>query len=332
MPFRLVASTDTIKIHLPATPGRPWCLQGKLLCHHSPYFRKLLDANATGDQTLDDISALDKAKYLDGPHPFELFVQWLYEGSIDEVPEKTSAEHPRHNLFTYIRLWILCDEDHFNVPDLQNLALQRMNDYYQKQSMAFTARHAEYIYNHTSKESNLRKVVIQGKYSQNVCNLRKILAQEAAHEFMRRTHFDSRVDNQSSFEYLSENIEFAVDVLHAIREGFDTSFPHPFAQVKDTKTPAFEDVVGEPGAPPPMTRSPTPRATPTGKQQDTPSPFDVVTPAAHDRLQRVMITPTKDGETIDVVPESLKPKKGFPFRLVGQSQPPAAAPKASASW
>lgn len=167
------------------------------------------------------------------PQPFELVVQWLYVGMIDEVPDKSPDRHPPYNMFTYIRLWCLCDKARFDMPALQALAMARMADYNRKYAVTFDAPKVEYIYKHTAPFSPLRELV----------------ARDAAYEFMRRPAAsrlsDGRFGDNSS-EYVTENVEFAVDVLYAIRSGLGSTdlrhaFEDPASPVVDADAEVFTD-------------------------------------------------------------------------------------------
>ncbi|KAI9871864.1 MAG: hypothetical protein M1830_002355 [Pleopsidium flavum] len=215
-----VTNSGTVNIHLLNGETRHWCLQKKLLRQHSPYFRKLLQ-DSTKDETLDGLEILKPDNHMASPQPFELVVQWLYLGVIDEVPEKSSDGHPPYNMFTYIRLWCLCDKTRFDIPALQALALVRMGDYYRKYSVTFDATKVDYIYKHTTRSSPLRGLV----------------ARDAAYDFMRRPPTSRLCDGRfgdAGFEYMSENVEFAVDVLYAIRAGLGSrTLPHAFEKDED---------------------------------------------------------------------------------------------------
>jgi len=144
-------------------------------------------------------------------------VQYLYLGAIDDVPDKSpDGQHPPYNMFTYIRLWCLCDKARFDMPALQALALARMADYHRIYGVSFDAPKVEYVYKHTGPSSPLRELV----------------ARDAAYEFMRRAPATRLCDGRfgdTGFEYMSENTEFALDVLYAIRSGLGSrTLPHAF--------------------------------------------------------------------------------------------------------
>ncbi len=168
------------------------------------------------------------------PQPFELVVQWLYIGTIDKVPDKSpKGGHPPYNMFTYIRLWCLCDKERFDIPALQALAMERMRDYHRIYSVSFDAPKVEYIYNHTTRFSPLRELV----------------ANDAAYEFMRRSPGSRLCDGRfgdSGFEYMTEDVEFAVDVLYAIRRALG-SMDLPPAFESDVEVLEDPDVFGEKG-------------------------------------------------------------------------------------
>ncbi len=216
-----------VNIYLVNGEKRHWCLQKKLLRQHSPYFRTLLQ-DGTKHETLDGLEILKPDDHMASPQPFELIVQWLYLGAIDEVPEKSSEGHPPYNMFTYIRLWCLCDKTRFDIPALQTLALARMGDYYRKYSVTFDATKVEYVYKHTTRSSPLRELV----------------AKDAAYHFMRRPPTSRLCDGRfgdTGFEYMSECVEFAVDVLYAIRAGLGSrTLPHAF---EEDETDVFSDRV-----------------------------------------------------------------------------------------
>ena len=168
------------------------------------------------------------------PQPFELVVQWLYLGVIDDVPDKTTDTHPPYNMFTYIRLWCLCDKPRFDMPALQAVALARMADYHRKHAVSFDAPKVEYVYKHTSPSSPLRELV----------------ARDAACEFMKRAPGSRLSDGRfgdTSIEYVTENVEFAVDVLYAIRAGVGRRvLPDAFGESDGCRvSESNDDVFGE---------------------------------------------------------------------------------------
>jgi hypothetical protein len=208
----------------------------------------LLQANGTGAQTLDGLPCLQTTPYLDSQKPFELFTQYLYTGRIDEVPSKNSVKAPRYNLFDYVRVWVLCDQNHFQIPPLQDLALKRIEQYYQEHAVKFNFQQVKYIYSTTVRGSELRKNI----------------AEEAVHEFMKvdSMYTASHISGEYSYEYSSENAEFASDMLHAAKRGAAKGWLHPFmmdtAKVTPPNSPPVSPSQGSMGSPPELSYEPSP--------------------------------------------------------------------------
>ena len=200
-----LSDTSTIRLTFISGPSNQYTVQRRILRHHSPYFRKLLDANGTSDQTIDRLECLD-AEHLNSSQPFELFLQYLYQGVIDEVPPKD--QHARHNVFTYIRLWVLCDASRFDMPALQALALQRIVDYQKARDVGFNAPQAKYIYDNTKPGALLRNLV----------------AEEAARDFVEGNGTSVEgLYGVSPVDYVTEDKDFAVDVLQSVKRSLATA-------------------------------------------------------------------------------------------------------------
>jgi hypothetical protein len=261
--------SDTIKIHLHGLPQAPLTIHRKLLVAHSPYFHRLLQTNGTGDQTLDGLECLSPSSHLISPTPFELFTQYLYTGRIDPVPPKSSVSTPRYNLFAYIRVWILCDAAHFQVPALQDLALQRMKQYYHQRAVKLNVQQVRYIYANTAKGSALRTLV----------------AEEAVHEFMKTPGSEDanpRVTGEHSYEYSVEDVHFAADMLAAAKRGIKNGWPHPFniegaPEPSPPHSPLVELKHENVDDPPELSNE----ASPLAVRDD---PFDPVTPGMNSRF------------------------------------------------
>lgn len=75
-------------------------------------------------------------------------MQWLYTGFIDSLPDSPwTNERGQSGLDIYISLYCVSDHKNLNIPDLQNLAMEKILNNVQR-GYTFSSRQIRYIYGH----------------------------------------------------------------------------------------------------------------------------------------------------------------------------------------
>jgi hypothetical protein len=157
-----------------------WILHEKLLCHHSPYFRRIFYSKTNSSKTfgLPDDEDL----------PFKTFVGWLYSSSLP-VPRE---ESDLGNLFD---LYLMGEK--FQIPALIQDVLQVVREWYKYSDSYPGLRRVQYIYANTEEGSPMRHMLVHSVARLMV--LEKGIPQ----------HWDKA---------LRKNGQLAVDIIRAIQD------------------------------------------------------------------------------------------------------------------
>jgi len=169
---------------------RPMALHRNLLCHHSTFFKDCFD-----EEHNDKGGTLELLD--DDPKAFELLVKWLYQGKIDDV-----SSMPMDRKWDYAdscqKLYVLCDK--INLPQLKNFAIDQFRKGCNQAGLVPGPDEMKAIYDTTPRESPFRKLV----------------SKIAARQIMDP---ESDPDVGAYRTCMECSLDFAIDVIDAIREG-----------------------------------------------------------------------------------------------------------------
>jgi hypothetical protein len=157
-----------------------WILHEKLLCHHSPFFRKIFYAKGSNTQSYglpeDDDSA------------FKTLVGWLYSSSLP-VPREES------DLGVLFDLYLMAEK--FQIPNLIADVLQVVREWYKFSDSYPGLRRVQYIYANTENGSPMRHMLVHS------------IARMMVLEKGLPAHWDKA---------LRKNGQLAVDIIRAIQD------------------------------------------------------------------------------------------------------------------
>jgi hypothetical protein len=157
-----------------------WILHEKLLCHHSPYFRKIFykkGSNTTSHGLPEEED-----------FPFKTFVGWLYSASLP-VPREEA------DLGVLFDLYLMAEK--FQTPALIADVLQVVREWYKYSDSYPGLRRVQYIYANTEDGSPMRHMLVHS------------VARMMVLENGMKPHWDKA---------LRKNGQLAVDIILAIQE------------------------------------------------------------------------------------------------------------------
>ncbi|KAF2016694.1 hypothetical protein BU24DRAFT_208018 [Aaosphaeria arxii CBS 175.79] len=157
-----------------------WVLHEKLLCYHSPFFRKTFYSKSNTSKTfgLPDEEDL----------PFKTFVGWLYSSSLP-VPREEA------DLGLQFDLYLMAEK--FQIPALVQDILQVVREWYKYSDTYPGLRRVQYIYANTEDGSPMRHMLVH--------SVARLMALEKGIP----AHWDKA---------LRKNGQLAVDIIRAIQE------------------------------------------------------------------------------------------------------------------
>lgn len=165
------------------TENTHWILHEKLLCYHSPFFRKVFyskNSNANKTQSFGLPEEEDA--------PFKAFVGWLYSSSLP-VPREEA------DLGTCFDLYLMAEK--FEIPSLLADVLQVVREWYKYSETYPGLRRVQYIYANTEESSPMRHMLVHS------------VARMMVIEKGIPTHWDKA---------LRKNGQLAVDIIKAIQD------------------------------------------------------------------------------------------------------------------
>jgi hypothetical protein len=157
-----------------------WILHEKLLCHHSPFFRKIFYAKGNKTQSFGLPDEEDA--------PFKTFVGWLYSSSLP-VPREES------DLGVLFDLYLMAEK--FQIPNLIADVLQVVREWYKFSDSYPGLRRVQYIYANTEEGSPMRHMLVHS------------IARMMVLEKGLPAHWDKA---------LRKNGQLAVDIIRAIQD------------------------------------------------------------------------------------------------------------------
>ena len=162
------------------TENTHWILHEKLLCYHSPFFRRIFyakNSNTTSYGLPDEEDA-----------PFKTFVGWLYSSSLP-VPREEA------DLGVMFDLYLMAEK--FQIPNLIADVLQVVREWYKYSDTYPGLRRVQYVYANTEEGSPMRHMLVHS------------VARMMVIEKGIPAHWDKA---------LRKNGQLAVDIIKAIQD------------------------------------------------------------------------------------------------------------------
>ncbi|KAH9867707.1 hypothetical protein IAQ61_008301 [Plenodomus lingam] len=181
-PLNELLSRSMVDIYI-GPENTHWILHEKLLCHHSPFFRKIFYSKTSSHSSTQSFGLPDEEDT-----PFKTFVGWLYSASLP-VPREEA------DLGTLFDLYLMAEK--FQIPALVADVLQVVREWYKYSDTYPGLRRVQYIYANTEETSPMR------------CMLVHSVARLMVLEKGIPAHWDKA---------LRKNGQLAVDIIRAIQE------------------------------------------------------------------------------------------------------------------
>jgi len=160
-----------------------WILHEKLLCYHSPFFRKVFYSKNSNANKTQSFGLPDEEDT-----PFKTFVGWLYSSSLP-VPREEA------DLGTCFDLYLMAEK--FEIPALIADVLQVVREWYKYSDTYPGLRRVQYIYANTEEGSPMRHMLVHS------------VARMMVIEKGIPAHWDKA---------LRKNGQLAVDIIKAIQD------------------------------------------------------------------------------------------------------------------
>ncbi|KAF2128725.1 hypothetical protein P153DRAFT_265306, partial [Dothidotthia symphoricarpi CBS 119687] len=157
-----------------------WILHEKLLCHHSPFFRKIFYSKTSRTSSFGLPDEEDA--------PFKTFVGWLYSSSLP-VPREEA------DLGLQYDLYLMAEK--FQIPNLIADVLQVVREWYKFSDSYPSLRRIQYVYANTEEGSPMRHMLVHS------------VARMVVLEKGIPAHWDKA---------LRKNGQLAVDIIRAIQD------------------------------------------------------------------------------------------------------------------
>ncbi|KAG9194995.1 btb poz-like protein [Alternaria panax] len=160
-----------------------WILHEKLLCYHSPFFRKIFYSKSNSSSRTQSFGLPEEEDA-----PFKTFVGWLYSSSLP-VPREEA------DLGVCFDLYLMAEK--FEIPGLVADVLQVVREWYKYSDSYPGLRRVQYIYANTEEGSPMRHMLVHA------------VARMMVIEKGIPAHWDKA---------LRKNGQLAVDIIKAIQD------------------------------------------------------------------------------------------------------------------
>ncbi|RMZ67272.1 btb poz [Pyrenophora seminiperda CCB06] len=187
-----------------------WILHEKLLCHHSPFFRKIFYSKSSSSSRTQSFGLPEEEDA-----PFKTFVGWLYSSSLP-VPREEA------DLGTCFDLYLMAEK--FEIPGLVADVLQVVREWYKYSDSYPGLRRVQYIYANTEEGSPMRHMLVHA------------VARMMVVEKGIPAHWDKA---------LRKNGQLAVDIIRAIQDWRLDEEIVPDAREEPAEAEDLVDVEGE---------------------------------------------------------------------------------------
>ncbi|KAI8943394.1 hypothetical protein NX059_001406 [Plenodomus lindquistii] len=181
-PLNELLSRSMVDIYI-GPSNTHWILHEKLLCHHSPFFRKIFYSKTSTHSTTQSFGLPDEEDT-----PFKTFVGWLYSSSLP-IPREEA------DLGTCFDLYLMAEK--FEIPALIADVLQVVREWYKYSDTYPGLRRVQYIYANTEEGSPMRHMLVH--------SVARLMVLEKGIP----AHWDKA---------LRKNGQLAVDIIRAIQE------------------------------------------------------------------------------------------------------------------
>jgi len=181
-PLHELLSRSMVDIYI-GTENTHWILHEKLLCYHSPFFRKIFYSK-TSEHSKTQTFGLPEEE----DAPFKTFVGWLYSNSLP-VPREEA------DLGLCFDLYLMAEK--FEIPALIADVLQVVREWYKYSDTYPGLRRVQYIYANTEDGSPMRHMLVHS------------VARFMVLEKGIPAHWDKA---------LRKNGQLAVDIIRAIQD------------------------------------------------------------------------------------------------------------------
>ena len=165
------------------TENTHWILHEKLLCYHSPFFRKIFYSKTSSHSKTQSFGLPDEEDA-----PFKTFVGWLYSSSLP-VPREEA------DLGVCFDLYLMAEK--FEIPSLIADVLQVVREWYKYSDSYPGLRRVQYIYANTEEGSPMRHMLVH--------SVARLMVLEKGIP----AHWDKA---------LRKNGQLAVDIIRAIQD------------------------------------------------------------------------------------------------------------------
>lgn len=181
-PLNELLSRSMVDIYVGAE-NTHWILHEKLLCYHSPFFRKVFYSKTSNANKTQSFGLPEEEDA-----PFKTFVGWLYSSSLP-VPREEA------DLGTCFDLYLMAEK--FEIPALIADVLQVVREWYKYSDTYPGLRRVQYIYANTEEGSPMRHMLVHS------------VARMMVIEKGIPAHWDKA---------LRKNGQLAVDIIKAIQD------------------------------------------------------------------------------------------------------------------
>lgn len=181
-PLNELLSRSMVDIYV-GTENTHWILHEKLLCYHSPFFRKIFYSKTSQHSKTQSFGLPDEEDA-----PFKTFVGWLYSSSLP-VPREEA------DLGVCFDLYLMAEK--FEIPSLIADVLQVVREWYKYSDSYPGLRRVQYIYANTEEGSPMRHMLVH--------SVARLMVLEKGIP----THWDKA---------LRKNGQLAVDIIRAIQD------------------------------------------------------------------------------------------------------------------
>ncbi|CAO2648634.1 Nn.00g079010.m01.CDS01 [Neocucurbitaria sp. VM-36] len=181
-PLNELLSRSMVDIYV-GTENTHWILHEKLLCYHSPFFRKIFYSKTSQHSKTQSFGLPDEEDA-----PFKTFVGWLYSSSLP-VPREEA------DLGVCFDLYLMAEK--FEIPSLIADVLQVVREWYKYSDSYPGLRRVQYIYANTEEGSPMRHMLVH--------SVARLMVLEKGIP----AHWDKA---------LRKNGQLAVDIIRAIQD------------------------------------------------------------------------------------------------------------------
>ncbi|KAF2865594.1 hypothetical protein BDV95DRAFT_612471 [Massariosphaeria phaeospora] len=178
-PLNELLSRSMVDIYV-GTENTHWILHEKLLCYHSPFFRKIFYSKTNTSKSFGLPDEEDA--------PFKTFVGWLYSSSLPVAREEA-------DLGLLFDLYLMAEK--FAIPTLIADVLQVVREWYKFSDTYPGLRRVQYVYANTEEGSPMRHMLVH--------SVARLMVLEKGIP----THWDKA---------LRKNGQLAVDIIRAIQD------------------------------------------------------------------------------------------------------------------